>query len=92
MFNHLETPRSKKKKKEEEEKNSVCLQNLQNDESFLFKVRIILDQLSYIFYRHLMIRLISSLICLLVLRNKKLIRFGRFAVKWRSFECRGGKK
>lgn len=50
MFNHLETPRSKKKE-EEEEKNSVCLQKLQNDESFLFKVRIILDQLSYNFYR-----------------------------------------
>lgn len=91
MFNHLETPRSKKKKKKKK-KTVFAYKTFKTMNRFCSKLGLYWINYHTFFIAYLMIRLISPLICLLVLRNKKLIRFGRFAVKWRSFECRGGKK
>ena len=56
MFNHLQVPLS--------EKTVFAYSKLQNHESFLFQFKIILNQLSYIFIAYLLIRLISSFVCL----------------------------
>ena len=56
MFNHLQVPLTKK--------TMFAYRKLQNHESFLFQFKIILNQLSHIFIAYLLIRLISSFVCL----------------------------